>query len=507
VVVVRRRVVFVVVVVETIFIIIIILVDDAIVVAVISSLFLLLSSDERGKRNFFVKKSVFHVCVLLFFFFAERRQTDGRKRTREKEIPTTTTTTQKEKKKKKKMTTTTRTTTTSMLFSLTRSTVSSVMTLLAAGLTVTFSQAMFLHYSYEPIEEEPTRGTSFKGLARCGFVEEDEEVKEEEEQNESTFVSATKMMLSRTKRTTTTTKERRGKSKERKRVVIVGDSLATGVGCTTNTPALARIVAERLAELLSVEIEWIAVGKKGAALSDISSCVLPELRESNNSRRSVSNSNDSGGSSRSRSSNSSGHDSVENEVEEKEEDKNAQNEFFLQQQQFQQQQQQQASSSCARKADAVIILCGINDVKTCFLHGKIFFRENFENELENVIKEIKNVVGSDALVVLPGNPLHIAPLFPNPLREVILKLNDCWDDKKEKVANKLGKRKALFINSPTLQALRDAVRMHGGDSGDGIREGEFTARDGVHPNDMGYKAWANIIAAEVAKVLKDNEVQ
>ena len=444
------------------------------------------------------------------FFFAERRQTDGRKRTREKEIPTTTTTTtQKEKKKKKKMTTTTRTTTTSMLFSLTRSTVSSVMTLLAAGLTVTFSQAMFLHYSYEPIEEEPTRGTSFKGLARCGFVEEDEEVKEEEEQNESTFVSATKMMLSRTKRTTTTTKERRGKSKERKRVVIVGDSLATGVGCTTNTPALARIVAERLAELLSVEIEWIAVGKKGAALSDISSCVLPELRESNNSRRSVSNSNDSGGSSRSRSSNSSGHDSVENEVEEKEEDKNAQNEFFLQQQQFQQQQQQQqqASSSCARKADAVIILCGINDVKTCFLHGKIFFRENFENELENVIKEIKSVVGSDALVVLPGNPLHIAPLFPNPLREVILKLNDCWDDKKEKVANKLGKRKALFINSPTLQALRDAVRMHGGDSGDGIREGEFTARDGVHPNDMGYKAWANIIAAEVAKVLKDNEVQ
>ena len=88
-----------------------------------------------------------------------------------------------------------------------------------------------------------------------------------------------------------------------------------------------------------------------------------------------------------------------------------------------------------------------------------------------------------------------------------MKLNDCWDDKKEKVANKLGKRKALFINSPTLQALRDAVRMHGGDSGGGIREGEFTARDGVHPNDMGYKAWANIIAAEVAKVLKDNEVQ
>jgi len=155
----------------------------------------------------------------------------------------------------------------------------------------------------------------------------------------------------------------------------------------------------------------------------------------------------------------------------------------------------------------VIILCGINDVKTCFLHGKIFFRENFENELEKVIKEIKSVVGSDALVVLPGNPLHIAPLFPNPLREVILQLNDFWDGQKEKVAKKLGKRKALFINSPTLQALRDAVRMNGANTGGSIGEGEFTARDGVHPNDMGYKAWANIIAAEVAKVLKDNEVQ
>ena len=78
------------------------------------------------------------------------------------------------------------------------------MTLLAAGLTVTFSQAMFLHYSYEPIEEEPTRGRRLKDW-QSRFVEEDKEMKEEEEQNESTF--ATKMMLSRTKRTTTTTKE------------------------------------------------------------------------------------------------------------------------------------------------------------------------------------------------------------------------------------------------------------------------------------------------------------
>jgi len=356
----------------------------------------------------------------------------------------------------------------------------------SAVTAITVSQAMFLQHSYEPMRDTPNM--RFNGLVS-------------------------------TKTTTTTKKKNRTSSEkdgalmsgaERKRVVIVGDSLATGVGCTTTTPALARVVAEQLAELLSVEIEWIAVGKKGAALSDISTHVLPELRKRVEQKKAkketitTSERNDSDGSDNgssesrnSNSNNSNGIDRDENEMEE-EEVGNARRESLRQQQQQQQQQQ---------KADAVIILCGINDVKTCFLHGKIFFRENFENELEKVIKEIKSVVGSDALVVLPGNPLHIAPLFPNPLREVILQLNDFWDGQKEKVAKKLGKRKALFINSPTLQALRDAVRMNGANTGGSIGEGEFTARDGVHPNDMGYKAWANIIAAEVAKVLKDNEVQ
>jgi lysophospholipase L1-like esterase len=349
----------------------------------------------------------------------------------------------------------------------------------SAVTAITVSQAMFLQHSYEPMRDTPNM--RFNGL------------------------------VSTTRTTTTKTTKTKKNAAERKRVVIVGDSLATGVGCTTTTPALARVVAEQLAELLSVEIEWIAVGKKGAALSDISTHVLPELRKRVEQKKakketittSERNDSDGGdnGSSESRNSNSNnsnGIDRDENEMEE-EEVGNARRESLRQQQQQQQQQQQ--------KADAVIILCGINDVKTCFLHGKIFFRENFENELEKVIKEIKSVVGSDALVVLPGNPLHIAPLFPNPLREVILQLNDFWDGQKEKVAKKLGKRKALFINSPTLQALRDAVRMNGANTGGSIGEGEFTARDGVHPNDMGYKAWANIIAAEVAKVLKDNEVQ
>ena len=356
--------------------------------------------------------------------------------------------------------------------------VRSITAALAGVSTVTASQAMFLHHSYEPIRETPT-GTSFRGLAAMMRPRVDDDDDDDDDE----------MTMTKKKKKKKKKKKDPRRTEDRKRVVILGDSLATGVGCTTNTPALARIVAERLADLLSVEIEWIAVGKKGAALSDISSCVIPELREkvkTSSSSSSISNRRRSRNNSTSNNNNNNNNNRSKEENDDDEEDvKNV----LLEQ-------------ASPRQADAVIILCGINDVKTCFLQGKIFFRENFENELENVIKEIKAVVGSDALVVLPGNPLHIAPLFPNPLREVILKLNDCWDGQKEKVAKKLGKGKALFINSPTLQALRDAVRMN--DTGGGIREGEFTARDGVHPNDMGYKAWAHIIAEEVAKVLKDN---
>ena len=145
--------------------------------------------------------------------------------------------------------------------------VRSITAALAGVSTVTASQAMFLHHSYEPIRETPT-GTSFRGLAAMMRPRVDDDDDDDDDEMTMTMTMKKKKKKKDPRRT-----------EDRKRVVILGDSLATGVGCTTNTPALARIVAERLADLLSVEIEWIAVGKKGAALSDISSCVIPELRE------------------------------------------------------------------------------------------------------------------------------------------------------------------------------------------------------------------------------------
>mgnify|MGYP006428210403 FL=1 len=50
-----------------------------------------------------------------------------------------------------------------------------------------------------------------------------------------------------------------------RRVVIVGDSLVTGVGCRVDRcdgPMLPRRLGEVLAELIGADVEWVAVGAK-----------------------------------------------------------------------------------------------------------------------------------------------------------------------------------------------------------------------------------------------------
>jgi hypothetical protein len=64
-------------------------------------------------------------------------------------------------------------------------------------------------------------------------------------------------------------------------VIVLGDSLVTGVGCSVASaargPVLPRIIAERLASLLGVDVEWIALGVCGADVDTIRREVLPEL--------------------------------------------------------------------------------------------------------------------------------------------------------------------------------------------------------------------------------------
>ena len=65
-------------------------------------------------------------------------------------------------------------------------------------------------------------------------------------------------------------------------VVVLGDSLVTGVGAsdaaTGYGPVLPRRVGERLAERTGERVEWIAVGKRAADAATIRRDVVPALR-------------------------------------------------------------------------------------------------------------------------------------------------------------------------------------------------------------------------------------
>ena len=65
-----------------------------------------------------------------------------------------------------------------------------------------------------------------------------------------------------------------------RRVVVVGDSLVTGVGCRMDRcdgPTLPRRLGEALADAIGADVEWVAVGAKGADLAAIRRDVIPSL--------------------------------------------------------------------------------------------------------------------------------------------------------------------------------------------------------------------------------------
>ena len=61
------------------------------------------------------------------------------------------------------------------------------------------------------------------------------------------------------------------------RVIGLGDSIIAGVGAGTMTQSLTACLARALAGLLQRPVQWQAVGRSGAASSDIVAELLPHL--------------------------------------------------------------------------------------------------------------------------------------------------------------------------------------------------------------------------------------
>ncbi len=172
-------------------------------------------------------------------------------------------------------------------------------------------------------------------------------------------------------------------------------------------PTLARAFAARASERLRADVEWRALGFKGADVRGLRDKLIPALREAMR-----------------------GDDVEEEEVD--------------------------GSATRATTPDAVVSMCGINDAKR---------------------------------VVVGRTSANFRSLFPPPLAWVATRMNDLWDEQKAYVSALT--KNVVFVAKPSLDSLRQSASEATGRVADTIT---LICGDGIHPNDVGYDAWARHIA-------------
>jgi len=240
-----------------------------------------------------------------------------------------------------------------------------------------------------------------------------------------------------------------GAARRRRRVVafVTGDSTACGVGCESAYdgesdggaarrrflgPTLARTFAASVSESLRADVEWRALGFKGADVRGLRDKLIPALREAMRG------------------------------------------------------DSEDGSTTSGTTPDAVVIMCGINDAKHSVV-GRT--SANFRSELSALVEEVRAVVGDECVVVLPATPIEAATLFPPPLAWVATRMNDLWDEQKAHVSALT--KNVVFVTKPSLDSLRQSASKATGRVADTIT---LICGDGIHPNDVGYDAWARHIA-------------
>jgi lysophospholipase L1-like esterase len=306
----------------------------------------------------------------------------------------------------------------------------------------------------------------------------------------------------------------RGGAKEAKRAAdvkmyVIGDSLVTGVGASDEAfgfgPVLPRVLAERLADITGLTIEWRSFGKKAADVRAIREEVVPLARAAH---RDLSDEKENAAAFPSRGA------EIAEIIASDERDLKPKPLSASKQRSF------------TQPPDVVVLLCGVNDFKHAF-GGRT--PEAFRRELRSAVRDVraafaavddetKNVeMSDDFVIVLPGMPMQLVTAFPPPLSLAAVAAGDAWDEQKRRVAaedsgedalfsgdagprfservaekSKNKKRTTVFVPKPSAAFMRSVF-------GDRAR---LTAEDGVHPNEWGYAAWAHHIAGEVAEVLR-----
>lgn len=209
-------------------------------------------------------------------------------------------------------------------------------------------------------------------------------------------------------------------------LVFIGDSLVTGVGCAADAglgATLPRSTAKAIAEQVGRDVSWLALGECGADVAMLEEQTLPTLEE---------------------------------EV--------------------------TRCSGKGEKVDAVVVMCGLNDIKVCCLHMQPWLHAGvFRRRLRHFAESLHETAGADCHVLLPGCPMEKGPRFADvwPMCLFINTVVRRWEAQKREVAADAGHARRLrYMPNPT-----------------GMNRELHFCCDGMHPNDLGCAAPCGSAAA------------
>lgn len=178
--------------------------------------------------------------------------------------------------------------------------------------------------------------------------------------------------------------------KRHKRILIVGDSLVSGVGGLSSFndgpsdgPALPRSVARYLSEMLNVDVQWNAMSLTGGDVRMLKRKIVPMLTR-------------------------------------------------------------EKERGTIGDISAVVLVTGVNDWKRI---SPFRTASKFKEDLQEFIEKTRDQVGEDVKVFLPAIPgVYYSPRFHEPLRSIVTFLNDYWDSQKLQLSRSM--KGVYFVGQP-----------------------------------------------------------
>lgn len=218
----------------------------------------------------------------------------------------------------------------------------------------------------------------------------------------------------------------------KRKILIIGDSLVSGVGGSSSFedgpsdgPALPRQVARCLSEGLNVDVQWNAMSLTGGDVRMLNRKIVPMLTR-------------------------------------------------------------EKEKGTLGDVSAVVVVTGVNDWKRM---SPVRTASKFREDLAEFIGKIREQVGEDVKVFLPAIPgVHHTPRFHEPLRSIVIFLNDYWDSQKVQLSRTM--RSVYFVGQPPSHEWGSNPVQY------------FSTLDRVHPSELGYQVWAERIAEHMVAAFR-----